>query len=75
MDADQRDQYTAFHFSQSNPRGPRQGDIPALLRRVADTIEEKGDIRVQDITFHADLDDEAEWWPGLTVYYHRGAGG
>jgi len=27
------------HFSQANQKGPGQGDVPALLRRVADSIE------------------------------------
>ena len=69
--ADERDAYTIFHFSQSNPQGSDQGDVPALLRRVADSIAELGDVEVQDITFGTELDKEAEFWPHLTVYYHR----
>ena len=65
-------EYTTFHFSQSNPQGPDQGNVPALLRRVADSIAALGDIEVQDIVFHTQLDEDAEWWPSLTVYYsHR----
>lgn len=37
------------HFSQANPQGPGQGDVPALLRRIADTISEHGEIEVQDV--------------------------
>ena len=43
--------WTIHHFSQSNPAGPGQGDVAALLRRVADTVESLGDVQVQDLTF------------------------
>jgi hypothetical protein len=33
---DPHDQWRAFHFSQSNPEGPGQGDVAALLRRATD---------------------------------------
>jgi hypothetical protein len=45
------DEWQAFHFSQSNPAGDGQGDLPALLRRVADSIAELGDVRVMDLSF------------------------
>lgn len=65
-----RDEYTIFHFAQSNPSGEGQGFVPALLRRVADSIEALGDVQVQDITFHSEVtggeDDLA-----MIVYYHR----
>lgn len=55
-------------FSQSNPDGPGLRDVPALLRRVADTIEEYGDIEVEDLVFHSPFtpgeDDMA-----ITVYF------
>jgi hypothetical protein len=58
-----------FSFAQSNPDGPRQGDVPALLRRVADTIDSLGDTYVMVITFHAvataDEDDLL-----MAVYYY-----
>jgi hypothetical protein len=73
MAGDTKSDYTIFHFAQSNPKGRDQGNVPRLLRRVAKTIAEKGDITVQDIIFHTELDDEAEWWPSLTVYYSRDA--
>ena len=62
--------WTIEHFSQSNPRGPGQDDVPALLRRVADTLETMGDVQVQDLVLHTDVTDGAEW-PSLTVYFHR----
>jgi hypothetical protein len=49
------DKSTISHFSQSNPNGTGQGDVAALLRRVADTLEELGDVTVQDITFSSEV--------------------
>lgn len=62
--------WTIFHFSQSNPSGERQGDVPALLRRVADQIESLGDVQVQDITFTSEPTD-AEDDLTVTVYFQR----
>ena len=59
-----------FHFSQSNSDGPGQGDVAALLRRVADSVEALGDVRVEDITFASEVTaDERDI--SMTVYYHR----
>lgn len=58
------------HFAQSNPTGPGQGYVPALLRRVADSIEALGDVDVQDVTFSSQVtagEDDLT----MTVYYHR----
>lgn len=60
------------HFSQSNPSGPAQGDVAALLRRVADSIGELGEVEVQDIAFHRELDGDGGSWPSMTVYFHPG---
>ena len=63
------DEWTLLHFSQSNPTGVNQGDVAALLRRVAETIDGLGDVTVQDITFHAEpTPDEDDLT--MTVYYH-----
>ena len=62
--------WTIFHFSQSNPSGDGQGDVPALLRRVADQIESLGDVQVQDITFTSEPTD-AEDDLTVTVYFQR----
>jgi hypothetical protein len=64
------DDYTILHFSQSNPVGEGSGDVPALLRRVADTIEALGDIQVEDITFSS-APTPAEDDVTMTVYYDR----
>lgn len=34
--------YEAHHFSLGNPEGPSSSDLPLLLRRLADLIEEEG---------------------------------
>ena len=62
--------WTISHFSQSNPSGEGQGDVAALLRRVADEIESLGDVQVQDITFTSSPTDREDDL-AVTVYYHR----
>lgn len=42
--------------------------MAALLRRVAQTIEELGDVDILDIVFHNTVDNGEEW-PSMTVYY------
>lgn len=62
--------WTISHFSQSNPAGEGQGDVPALLRRVADSIDSLGDVQIQDITFTSEPtggEDDLT----VTVYFHR----
>jgi hypothetical protein len=67
---DPRDKWTTFHFAQSNPHGKGQGDVPSLLRRVADSIEALGDVMVEDITFSSEpTGDERD--VSMTVYYNR----
>jgi hypothetical protein len=58
------------HFSQSNPEGEGQGDVPALLRRVADSIEALGPVEVQDITLGTDVTKHGPWH-SITVYFHQ----
>lgn len=57
------------HVSQSNRDGDGQGDVAALLRRVADTLDQLGDVQVEDITFHSEVTD-GEDDLSMTVYYH-----
>jgi hypothetical protein len=64
------DRWTAYHFSQANPDSEGKGDVPALLRRVADTIEELGEVQVSDLVMHSEVTAEGIW-PSLTVYYER----
>lgn len=68
MAEDAQDEWTVLHFSQSNPKGEGQGDVPRLLRQVADSIEGLGDVQVQDITFHSQVtagEDDLT----MTVYF------
>lgn len=67
-DPNDRSTWTVLHFSQSNPDGDGQGDVGALLRRVADTIDSLSDIQVEDITFQSQVTD-AEDDLTMTVYY------
>lgn len=60
--------WTINHFSQSNPAGAGQGDVPALLRRLADRAA-LGDVRVEDITFSTSVTD-GEGDLTMTVYHH-----
>jgi hypothetical protein len=62
------ERYTMNHFSQANPKGDEKGDGAALLRRVADTIDELDDATVHDITFHTELLD-GKGGVTMTVYY------
>ncbi|MEV0419358.1 hypothetical protein [Streptosporangium canum] len=42
--------------------------MPALLRRVADTIESLGDVEIYDVIMHSETTDDGDW-PSLTVYF------
>jgi hypothetical protein len=64
------DPWTVFHFSQSNPEGPGQGDVAALLRRVAEQIDKLGDVGIQDITFASQVAEGGDDLT-MTVYYNR----
>ena len=70
MSDDDLQNWTINHFSQSNPSGPGQDDVPALLRRIADSIESRRTRRVVDVVFHRDETTEAGEWPSMTVYFH-----
>lgn len=60
--------WSAQHFSQSNPAGTGQDDVPALLRRVADTIEELGEVEILDLVMHIEVTEHGNW-PSITTYY------
>jgi hypothetical protein len=63
--------WTIEHFSLANPKGRGQGNVPLLLRRVADVIEGFGTAEVQDLLLHAEVNEFGDW-PSITVYFHRG---
>ncbi len=62
--------WTIEHFSRANPKGPTQADVPSLLGRAADTIEQLGHVSVQDITFGTEITEDGPWHR-LSVYLHR----
>src|SRR3954453_8316984 len=70
QDATMKMKATAEHFSQANPAGPGQDDIPSLLRRVAESVEAIGPVEVQDLILHTEVTDSGPWH-SLTVYFHR----
>ena len=59
------------YFSISNPSGANQADVPALLRRVAESLEHHGTVEVQDLVFRNEVVDGNDW-PSVTVYFNRG---
>ena len=65
--------WTCNHFPQSNPSGAGQGDPAALLRRVADTIDELGDVVIHDIVYSSDQTGGGEEDLRITVYYSNEA--
>jgi hypothetical protein len=64
-----KEKFSMFHFSQANPRGAGQDNVPALLRRVAETIDALGDVQVFDLVLHSEVTSDGENWPSATVYY------
>jgi len=64
------DDWMINHFSQSNPSGAGQGDVAALLRRVADSLDDRGDVQVADITFASSVTDGEDDLT-LTVYFDK----
>lgn len=67
---DERDIASILTFAQRNPSGTGQGDVAALLRRVADTIDNLGDVQVDDITFSSAVTAEEDD-SKTSVYHHR----
>jgi hypothetical protein len=63
--------WTAEHFSLANPRGQGQGNVPLLLRNVADAIQGLGAVEIQDLVLHTEVNEFGDW-PSITVYFHRG---
>jgi len=72
MHDDGKTSWTIRHFSQANPSGPGQGDVAALLRRVADSLDQLGAIEVMDLVMHTEVTEDG-MWPSLTVYFHGAA--
>ena len=62
--------WTIEHFSLANPKGQGQGNVPLLLRRAADAVEEFGTAEIQDLVLHTAVNEFGDW-PSITVYFHR----
>jgi len=64
------DYWSSRHFSLTNPRDDGSTDLPRLLRRLADHIEELGiqPMDVLDVTIAQDITEDGPWW-SATVYW------
>jgi hypothetical protein len=62
--------WTCYHFSQSNPAGLKENDVPSLLRRVAQSIEDLGEIKIQDIVFGNEPRMDGGSDLHMTIYYN-----
>jgi hypothetical protein len=67
---DEENAWPIEHFSQANPLGAGQADVPALSRRVADSIEALGAVEIQDLMMHTEVTEDGDW-NSLTVYFQR----
>ena len=58
------------HFSLSNASGSQEGDLPLLLRRLADQIEERGiqPMEALDLTLSSEITENGPWW-SATLYW------
>ncbi|MCX5205767.1 hypothetical protein OG897_30490 [Streptomyces sp. NBC_00237] len=61
--------WTVRHFSQADPAGPGCDSVLALLRRLADSIEELGPAEIQDVVIESEVTEHGRWRSG-TVYFH-----
>lgn len=63
------------HFSLSNPREDGASDLPRLLRRLADAMEEAGigAMEMLDLNVHHEMTEDGPWWSG-TVYWSPDTG-
>jgi hypothetical protein len=64
-------QRTVDRLVQANPKGPGQGDLPALLRRVADTLAGLGPVDVTDLSLERQPTEDGPWY-SLSVYFRPG---
>ena len=64
------DGWSCLHFSLANPRDDGATDLPRLLRRLADAIEERqiDAMDILDLTVSHEITEDGPWWSG-TVYW------
>jgi hypothetical protein len=62
--------WTCRHFSLANSAGPTATDLPLLLRRVADGIEQRKitPMQVRDLTVSSETNEDGPWW-SVTLYW------
>ena len=62
--------YSCQHFSLSNPEDDGADDLPRLLRRVADVMEEYDILPadILDLTISQETSGDRPWW-SVTVYW------
>lgn len=59
------------HVSLANPRGgEHETDLPHLLRRMADLIDEAGirSVEILDLTVESEITENGPWW-SATLYW------
>jgi hypothetical protein len=66
--------WTVKNFSQANPKRPGQDEVPALLRRFAESLDELGAIEVRNPVLHTETTADGPWH-SITVSYRRAADG
>ncbi|MCI4062595.1 hypothetical protein MRQ36_08455 [Micromonospora sp. R77] len=63
---------SCYYYSIGLPLGEGQGDVPALLRHVATSIDdlaEHGTVEVAGLMYSDDEVNEYGVWPRMTVFY------
>ena len=61
--------WTVRHFSQANPADPGCESVPAVLRRLAASIEALGFVEIQDVVIESELTEHGPWRSG-TFDFH-----
>jgi hypothetical protein len=56
--------WSSQHFSLANPRDDGAGDLPKLLRRIADEIEGRqlDPMNILDLTISQEAIENGPWW-------------
>ncbi len=64
------DTWSCSHFSLANPVDDRPDDLPHLLRRIADAIEQRGigPMDILDLTISKEITGDGPWW-SVTLYW------
>ncbi|MFC4071837.1 hypothetical protein [Actinoplanes subglobosus] len=62
--------WASRHFSLTNPRDDGSTDLPRLLRRIADEIENRDldPMDILDLTIAQEITEDGPWW-SATLYW------